>query len=80
MNDLAREIGMMEADDPKWPAYLKELSVLTQLRRAVKFAGEPVSGQRMDELAREMSTLKPGDPRREQIIEEIMRLRDGPKG
>ena len=50
MNDLAREIGMMEADDPKWPAHLKELSVLTQLRRAVKFAGEPVIGPRMDDL------------------------------
>jgi hypothetical protein len=29
----------------------------------------------MDELAREMATLKFGDPRRKEVVEEIMRLR-----
>jgi hypothetical protein len=43
---------------------LKELSQLTQLRRAVRFASDPVAGSVIDEFAREMSTLKPGDPRR----------------
>jgi len=28
----------------------------------------------MDELAREITTLKSGDPRRAQIVQEIMRL------
>ena len=41
MNDLAQEIGTMEPDDPKQTPFLKELSVLTQLRRSLKFAGEP---------------------------------------
>jgi hypothetical protein len=30
----------------------------------------------MDEFAREMARLKPGDPRRTEIVEEIMRLTD----
>jgi hypothetical protein len=46
-----------------------------QLRRAVRLVNDPLAGQCMDELAREMTTLKPGDPRRAQIVEEIMRLR-----
>ena len=42
MNELAQEIGVMDAHDPNWAAALEELSLLTQLRRAVKFAGQPV--------------------------------------
>jgi len=60
MNELAREVGIMELDDPNWVTILEELSELTQLRRAVKLATEPVIVQYMDELARGMVTLKPG--------------------
>ena len=74
MNELAREIGIMEPDDPKRASFLKELSLLTQLRRSVKSAGNQSLGERMGELAREMTTLKPGDPMREQIVQEIVRL------
>jgi hypothetical protein len=35
MNELAREIEMMEPDDPKRASYIKELSSLTQLRRSL---------------------------------------------
>ena len=49
------------------------------LRRAVRLVNDPLAGQCMDELAREMTTLKPGDPRRAQIVEEIMRLGDALK-
>ena len=33
MNELAKEVGMMEPDDPKRAYFLKELSELTQVRR-----------------------------------------------
>jgi len=32
--------------------------------------------QRMDQLAREVGTLKPGDPRRERLVSKIFRLND----
>ena len=54
---------------------LEELSLLTQLRRAVKFVSQLVVEQSMGELAREMATLEPGDPRAAQIVNEMMRLR-----
>ena len=79
MNELAQEIGEMEPDDPKRPFFLKELSALTQLRRSLKSAGDHFIGERMDELAREMTTLKPGHSRRAPIVQEIMRLSDSLK-
>ena len=65
---------MMTADDPRLATALTEYSQLMQVRRAVKFASTPVVEQYMDELAREMATLKPGDPGRAEIVKEIMRL------
>jgi hypothetical protein len=62
MNELAREIGIMEPDDPNRPSLLKGLSALTQLRPSVRSAGNQSTEERMNELAREMITLKPGDP------------------
>ena len=76
MKEVSKELGMMAADDPRLATALKEFSQLTQLRRAVKFAGTPVVELYMDELAPEMATLKPGDPRRAQIVHHIMRLSD----
>ena len=64
----------MEPDNPRWATVLEELFQLTQLRRAVKFAATPVVEQYMDELAREMATLKPSDARRAEIVQHIMRL------
>jgi hypothetical protein len=76
MNELAQELGAMELDDPRRASFVKELSDLMQLRRFLRLAGNQSNGQRMDELAREMTTIKPGDLRRVQIVHEIMRLRD----
>jgi hypothetical protein len=45
----------------------------------LKSAGDHFIGERMDELAREMTTLKPGNSRRAQIVQEIMRLSDSLK-
>jgi DNA repair ATPase RecN len=76
MNELAREVGTMEPDDPKLGHFLKELFDLSQLRRYLRIASDHPVGLYMDELAREMTTLKPGDPRRAQIVHHIMRLQD----
>ena len=70
MNELAREIGIMEPDDPNRPSLLKGLSALTQLRPSVRSAGNQSTEQRMNELAREMAALKPGDPMRARIVQE----------
>ena len=70
----------MDLDDPRRAAVLAELCQLMQLKRSIRLAGDSVIGQCMDELAREISTLKPGDPRRKEIVEEIIRLRDAVKG
>ena len=69
----------MEPDDPNRPSLLKALSALTQLPRSVRSAGDQSTDKRMNELACETTTLKPGDPRRAQIVEEIMRLGDALK-
>jgi hypothetical protein len=52
--------GAQWSKRPEWPQNFQ----LMQLRRSVDFAGDPVSEQCMDELAREMANLKPRDPRR----------------
>ena len=51
-----------------------ELSLLLQLKRSIQLAGDPVIGQCIDELALKMATLKPGDPRRMEVFDEIIRL------
>jgi hypothetical protein len=71
MNELAREIGFMDPDDPKRAPLVKGLSDLTQLRHRIPLKS---IGQRMDELARHIATLKMGDARKAQIVSEILRL------
>ena len=71
MDEVAREFGAVDRDDPKRGPLLKELSALTQLRLWLK--SEPKRAQPMEELARELAALKVRDRRRVQIIAEIMR-------
>jgi len=58
----------MNPDDPRGATILEELSLVTQLRRAVKFAREPAIVQLMTSLLVkwlfEMAILKRADPRR----------------
>ena len=76
MNGLAQKVGMMEPDEPKRDScVLEKLFQLSQLRRSLKAIIDPI-GERMDELAREMTTLKAGDPRRAQIVQEKMQTGD----
>jgi hypothetical protein len=79
MNDLSRELGAMDPDDPKGAIVAAEFSLLLQIKRSVRAASDPIIGQCMDDVAREMATLKPDDPRRKEIVEELMRLRELPK-
>ena len=44
MNELAKEVGLMEPDDPKRRYFLKELSELTQVRRILKSASDELIG------------------------------------
>ena len=74
MNEVARELGAMDPDDPRKAIVAAELSQLMQLRRSVRLAGDSVIGQCMDELARKMATLNSGDSRWTEIVEEILRL------
>ena len=71
MNELARQIGVMDPDDPKRAPLVKGLSDLTQLQHRIPLKS---IGQRMDELARHIATLKMGDARKAQIVSEILRL------
>jgi hypothetical protein len=74
MDDIAREIGEMDPDDPVRAERLKELFALKELSRLLKSETTELIHKRMDELAREIGILKPGDPRRALIVGEILRL------
>ena len=74
MNDIAREIGEMDPDDPVRAERLKELFALKELSRSLKSETNELIHKRMDELAHEIGILKPGDPRRALIVGEILRL------
>jgi hypothetical protein len=50
----------MDVDDPRRTTIFEEYALLAQLRRAAKLPNQPAAAQCMDELAREMATLKPG--------------------
>ena len=70
MNELA------QPDDPKRTAWRRVLSNLTEVRIFLKSRRDELIAQRMDELAGEITSVKIGDSRRAQIIQEIMRLSD----
>lgn len=52
MDDLAREIGEMEPDDPVRAVRLKELYALTELSKSLKTEGSKIIHKRMDALRR----------------------------
>ena len=74
MDEIAREVGGMNPDDPVRPERLKELCVLSQLTRSLKAERNKMIHERMDALAREILTVPRGHPRRAQIVSEILRL------
>jgi len=54
----------------------KSLCGLGEIRASLKSERDKLINQRMDQLAREVGTLKPGDPHRAQIVGQILRLND----
>jgi hypothetical protein len=72
-NDIAREIGEMDPDDPLRPERVKELYALTELIESTKAERNKLTYEKMDALAREVDVLK-RDTRRADIVNEIIRL------
>jgi hypothetical protein len=66
LSKLNRDVGI-EAGDKKRVHFLKEFCDLLQLRLHLESAKDQVIGERMDELARELKQLNPGDSRRAQL-------------
>lgn len=73
-NDIAREIGEMDPNDPLRCERIKELHTLTELNNVTKGQRNKFIYERMDALAREVGSLKPRDLRRADIVNEIIRL------
>jgi len=76
MYELARDVGGMDLDNPRRTELIKQLHQIGQLSISMRSERNELFGQLMDNLAREMSTLKLGDVRRAQIVHKIVRLRD----
>jgi hypothetical protein len=62
-NDIAREIGEMDLDEPGRAECVKELYALSELSRSLRTERNKMIHQRMDELACKIGTLKQGDAR-----------------
>jgi len=58
-NDLAREIGEMEPDDPLRSDRIKVLYALTELIKSTKAERNKFIYDKMDALASEVGALKP---------------------
>jgi len=77
MDEVARQIGGMELDDPtRSDLLIEELCGLGQLRASLESERNKLINQRMGQLAHEVGTLKPDDPRRAQLVGQILRLND----
>ena len=74
MDEIAREIGEMNPDDPVRALRLRELCALSQLTRSLNIERNKMIRERMDALAREILTVPKGDPRRATIVGEILHL------
>jgi len=72
--DVAREIGEMDPNDPLRPQRVAELYALTHLSRSLKAKRNKLVYDNMDALARDVGALKPRDARRADIVNEIIRL------
>ena len=73
-NDIAREIGEMDPNDPLRPERVKELCAITEFSKSIKTERNKLIYKKMDALAREVGALKPRDARRADIVNEIIRL------
>ena len=74
MDEIAREIGGMNPDDPVRAERLQELCALSQLTRLLNAGQNKLIHERMDALAREILTVPRGHQQRALIVGEILRL------
>lgn len=74
VNDIAREIGEMDPNDPLRSERIKELHALTELSKLTKAERNKLICEKMDALGREVEALKSRDPRRADIVNAIVRL------
>ena len=74
MDEIARDIGEMNPDDPVRAERLQELCALSQLTRSFKADRNKLIHERMESLAREILTVPRGHQRRAQMVGEILRL------
>ena len=63
-NDVAREIGEMDPDDPVQPERVKELYALTELIKLTKAQRNKLIYEKMDALAREIGRITGREPSR----------------
>ena len=63
-NDVAREIGEMDPDDPVRPERVKELYALTELIKLTKAQRNKLIYEKMDALAREIGRITGREPSR----------------
>ena len=73
-NDFALEIGEMDPNDPLRSKRVKELHALTELSKSIELGQNKLIYEKMEALAREVGALKRRDPRRADIVKEIIRL------
>jgi hypothetical protein len=74
MNDIAREVGKMDPNDPLRCQRIKELHALTELSKSSKAERNKFIYDKMEMLGREVEALESRDPRRADIVNEIIRL------
>jgi tRNA A37 N6-isopentenylltransferase MiaA len=74
MNDIAREVGEMDPNDPLRCQRIKELHALTELSKSSKAERNKFIYDKMETLGREVEALESRDPRRADIVNEIIRL------
>jgi hypothetical protein len=74
MNDIAREVGEMDPNDPLRCQRIKELHALTELSKSSKAERTKFIYDKMEALGRQVEALKSRDPRRADIVNEIIQL------
>ena len=74
MDELARQIGATDPDDPGRKILLTELSELTRVRVWLRSETNKLFVEKADELTRELAQLRVGDRHRVEVLTKILHL------
>ena len=74
MYEVAGQIGAMEPEDPKFVALVDELYLLGGIHASLKSVKNKFNLLQIERLVRDIALLKPGDPRRIELISSARRL------